>query len=121
MKFLADMPISPKTVQYLKYLGHDIYRISEKGLPKAKDHEIVERAIQEQRIILTTDLDFSAIIAKSQKSTPSAIIFRLSDESNENINSLLKNILPEVEGKILKGAIVMIEDDRYRVRELPIA
>ncbi|MBI4690108.1 MAG: DUF5615 family PIN-like protein [Nitrospirae bacterium] len=41
MKFLADMPISPKTVSYLKSLGHDIYRISDKGLPKAKDHEIV--------------------------------------------------------------------------------
>lgn len=120
MKFLADMPISPKTVSYVRSLGHDIYRISEKGLPKAKDSEIVDRAIKEQRIILTMDLDFSAIIAKSQKSTPSAIIFRLSDESYENINILLKDILPRVENEILKGAIVIIEDDRFRIRELPI-
>lgn len=66
------------------------------------------------------DLDFSAIIARSQKPTPSAIIFRLSDESPENIEVLLKNILPMVESEILKGAIVIIEDDRFRVRELPI-
>lgn len=120
MKFLADMPISPKTVNYLKSLGHDIYRISDKGLPKAKDSEIVAIAIREQRTVLTTDLDFSAIIATSQKTIPSAIIFRLSDESHENINALLENILPKIEGEILKGAIVVIEDDRFRVRELPI-
>ncbi len=120
MKFLADMPISPKTVAYLKSLGYDVYRISEKGLPKAKDSELVDIAIKEQRAILTMDLDFSAIIARSQKSVPSAIIFRLSDESHENINNLLKNILPTVETEILKGAIVIIEDDRFRVRNLPI-
>ena len=55
-----------------------------------------------------------------QISNPSGIIFRLSDESPENIEVLLKNILPMVESEILKGAIVIIEDDRFRVRELPI-
>ena len=81
MKFLADMPISPKTVTYLKSIGHDIYRISEKGLPKAKDRE---------------------------------------DESQEIINPLLGKILPEIENDILKGALVMVEDDRVRIRSLPI-
>lgn len=120
MRFLADMPISPKTVFYLRSMGHDVYRISEKGLPKAKDSEIVDIAENEQRIILTMDLDFPAIIATSRKSTPSAIIFRLSDESHENVNFLLNDILPRVEREILKGAIVIIEDDRFRVRELPV-
>jgi predicted nuclease of predicted toxin-antitoxin system len=121
VKFLADMPISPKTVGYLRSIGHDVYRINERGLPKAKDREIVDIAEDEQRIILTMDLDFPAIIATSRKSTPSAIIFRLSDESHETVNSLLSDILPKVERELLNGAIVIIEDDRYRVRELPVS
>ena len=120
MKFLADMPISPKTVTHLRSIGHDIYRISEKGLPRAKDREIVDIAIKEERTIMTMDLDFAAIIAQSKKSFPSAIIFRLSDESHEIINPLLEKILPEIENDILKGAIVMVEDDRVRIRNLPI-
>jgi len=74
MKFLADMPVSPRTVEYLKSAGHDIYRLNEKGLHKAKDEEIVKIAVLEQRIILTMDLDFPALIARSGKSSPSAII-----------------------------------------------
>lgn len=120
MKFLADMPISPKTVAFLRSLGHDVYRISEKGLPKAKDREIIDTAESEQRIILTMDLDFPAIIATSRKLTPSAIIFRLSDESYETVNFLLNDILPKVERELLKGAIVLIEDDRFRIRDLPV-
>lgn len=119
MKFFADMPVSPKTVSFLKSIGHNIYRINEKGLPKAKDREIVEMAKEEGRIILMTDLDFSAIIARSGEQSPSAIIFRLSDESHENSNSLLDTILPSTERELLKGAIVMVEDDRFRIRELP--
>jgi len=121
VKFLADMPVSPKTVAHLRAMGHDVYRISEKGQPKATDRKIVEIAESERRIILTMDLDFPAIIAMSGKSTPSAIIFRLSDESYENINSLLEAILPQIENDILKGAIVIIEDDRFRVRQLPVS
>jgi len=120
VKFLADMPISPKTVTYLRTLGHDVYRISERGLSKAKDREIVDIAENEQRIILTMDLDFPAIIAISRKSTPSAIIFRLSDESHETVNFLLNDILPKVERELINGAIVIIEDERYRIRALPV-
>jgi predicted nuclease of predicted toxin-antitoxin system len=120
MKFLADMPISPKTVMYLRSLGHDVYRISEKGLYRAKDHDIVEIAVIENRVILTMDLDFAAIIAISHMAIPSTVIFRVMDESYENINALLENILPRVEKELLGGAIVIIEDDRFRVRSLPI-
>lgn len=120
MKFLADMPISPKTVDYLKSLGHDIYRLSERQLQKAKDYEIVDVAITEKRIILTMDLDFPAIIARSGKTVPSAVIFRMSDESHETINRILGKFLPDIENDLLKGAIVVVEDDRYRVRELPV-
>lgn len=120
MKFLADMPISPKTVMHLRSLGHDIYRISEKGLYRAKDHDIVEIAIGENRVILTMDLDFAAIIATSHTTIPSAVIFRMMDESYKNINALLEEILPRVEKELLSGAIVIIEDDRFRVRSLPI-
>ena len=36
------------------------------------------------------------------------------------MNFLLSDILPKVERELMNGAIVIIEDDRYRVRELPV-
>ncbi len=66
MKFLADMPISPKTVAFLRSLGHEALRASERGLDRAKDESIVEFARANGMVILTMDLDFTAILARTQ-------------------------------------------------------
>lgn len=114
------MPLSHRTVSHLAALGYDIFRISERGMSRAKDSEIVTLAIIENRSIITMDLDFAAIIAKSGEQFPSAIIFRLDDETPENINHLLDRILPSISSELEIGAIVIIEQDRIRIRRLPI-
>jgi predicted nuclease of predicted toxin-antitoxin system len=44
MKFLADMPVSPKTVEFLRSLGYEAVRARERGLDRAKDEAIAEFA-----------------------------------------------------------------------------
>ena len=63
MRLLADMHISPRTVEFLRTHGHDVVRVNEILPPQATDEEIVARADEDGRIVLTQDLDFSAIIA----------------------------------------------------------
>jgi predicted nuclease of predicted toxin-antitoxin system len=59
MRLLADMRISPRTVQFLRALGHDVVRVSEALPINSADEEIVEHAIKEGRTVLTQDLGFS--------------------------------------------------------------
>ena len=120
MKFVADMPISHRTVSHLTAQGHDVYRVSERGMSRASDAEIVGLALNEQRVIRTMDLDFAAIIAKSSEKFPSAMIFRLENETPENVNSLLDRILPSIEPELESGAIVIVDQIRVRIRKLPI-
>ena len=58
MRFLADMRISWRTTRWLAECGHDAVHLVEQGLEKASDQEIVDKAVAEQRVILTMDLDF---------------------------------------------------------------
>jgi predicted nuclease of predicted toxin-antitoxin system len=74
VKFLADMPISPKTVAFLRSLGHEALRASERGLDRAKDKSIVEFARAKGMVILTMDLDFTAILARTQAQGPSTML-----------------------------------------------
>lgn len=50
MKFLLDMPISPKTAEFLKTLGYDAVRVDKLGMQKATDKEIFEYAIKNDRV-----------------------------------------------------------------------
>ncbi len=61
MKFLADMGISPKTVSFLNSLAHDAVHLKDQGLQRAFDSFILEKALNEGRVLLTHDLDFAEL------------------------------------------------------------
>ncbi len=73
MRLLADMHISPRTVEYLRSLGHDVLRVNEILLANADDETIVAWAYDDSRTLLTQDLDLSAIVTFTRKNAPSLI------------------------------------------------
>ena len=120
MRLLADLHIAPRTVAFLRSLGHDVRRVNELLPPTAADEAIVAAAIREARSILTQDLDFSAIVALSGKPVPSVISLRLSSSRVERVNAVLEEVLPGLERDVREGALVTVEDGRVRHRRLPL-
>ena len=120
MRLLADMHISPRTVEFLRSLGHEVVRINEILPATASDKTIVARAIEESRTVLTQDLDLSATIALSGKSVPSLVSLRLSSSRVEYVNAVLQKVLPDLEQDVLVGMMITVEDQRIRRRPLPV-
>lgn len=121
MRILADVHISPRTVEKLRALGHDVVRVGEVLLATSTDDEIVAEAVRDQRVVLTQDLDFSALVALSGRTGPSVLSLRLSSARVETVNDCLERVLPMVEADLEAGAIVTVEDARVRVRSLPVS
>jgi predicted nuclease of predicted toxin-antitoxin system len=119
MRFLADAGISPKTVDFLKELGHEAVHVRTLGLARAMDAELVERARADSSVVVTFDLDFGDILALGVLDKPSVIICRLADERAESVNQRLAKVLAERVSDLESGALILIEDTRYRVRRLP--
>lgn len=115
------MHIAPRTVEYLKSLGHDIVRVSDVLSPRSPDHAIIAYATKDRRAILTQDVDFSAEIAVSQQAGPSLILLRLSSSRIDSVNRVLADILPALEQDVQNGALITVEDHRIRRRRLPLA
>src|SRR6266581_8886242 len=122
MRFLADAGISLRTVDFLRRSGHDAVHVRELALAlqRAGDRQVAERARAEGRVMLTFDLDFGAVLALNLLERPSVVIFRLSDERADSVNRRLEAVLSEQSAALRSGALVLVEDTRYRVRSLPI-
>ena len=120
MRLLANLYIAPRTVQLLRSLGHDVLRVTDLLLVTASNETIVERAAQDERIILTQNLDMTAIIALLRPQYPSLVTLRLSSVRIEFVNTILQRTLPILEQDLLQGAFVTIEDSRVRLRRLPL-
>lgn len=67
MKFLIDMPLSPKTANFLQNSGYKAIRVNELGMAKSKDKEILEYASKNGMVVLTADLDFGNILAYTKE------------------------------------------------------
>lgn len=120
MNFLADMGISPRVVEDLRQNGHDAIHLAEQGLAQMVDGEILLKSIQEERVLLTHDLDFGELLAASGGTLPSVIIFRLKDMRSPNVLSHLYSILRKDSDTLVNGAVCSVTEKKARIRLLPI-
>ena len=120
MRIVADLHISPRTVEFLRLLGHDVVRVGEVLNASTPDETIVHWAAEQNRTILTQDLDFTDIIALSGQTHPSLVVLRLSSSRIEHVNSVLERALPGLEADVIAGAIISVRDERIRRRRLPV-
>jgi predicted nuclease of predicted toxin-antitoxin system len=81
LKFLADMGVSMTTVRALRERGENAVHLREVGLRSLPDDQILTKAIDEDRILLTFDLDFGDLLAASGTKTPSVILFRMRNQT----------------------------------------
>lgn len=114
------MGISPDTVSWLRSQGHDAVHLHEQGWDRLSDPEILEKARDEGRVLLTHDLDFGRLLALSGATSPSVIVFRLADMRPDSVNRHLERVLPQAAQELAQGAIVSVREGQIRVRTLPI-
>lgn len=120
IKLLADMNISPQTVQTLQQNGWDVIRMTDVLYQSASDREILEWAGSNNRVIVTQDLDFSALLALSERHQPILITLRLGDADPSTVSHRLLLVLPQVLSALLEGSAITVTDTAVRVRGLPI-
>ena len=120
MKFLADMGISLRTVHWLRKSGYETLHLREQGLQRLLDKEILVKARQEGRIVLTLDLDFGYLLATSGEQLPSVIIFRLGNDNYEMIYERLNEVLAQCQQDLETGAIISVNNEGFRIKKLPI-
>jgi len=91
MRFLVDMPLSPGLAAWLTQQGHDAIHAYEVGLDRTSYETILEHARNEQRVIVTADLDYPRLLALTQAEGPGLILFRGGNYSErESIDRLMR-------------------------------
>jgi predicted nuclease of predicted toxin-antitoxin system len=88
----------------------------------AADREILLRAREEHPVVVTSDTDFGELLSADGASEPSVILFRrTTGRSLQEARLLLLTLeFPEIRDALNKGAIIVIDPIRVRIRNLQI-
>ena len=119
MQFLANENFPLDAVEAVRKIGHDVAWIRTDA-PGSKDHDILKRAVREQRVLLTFDKNFGDLAFQhGLPATCGIVLFRLQASSSVALATLVVTALQSRTD--WAGQFSVVEAGRIRMRPLPTA
>ena len=93
LKIYLDQMLRLDVAQALRGEGHDVIRASEVGQARADDYEILQKAIAENRILVTLDEHFGDWVLLPLSKHPGVIRLKINPTTSKNAINLLTPFL----------------------------
>lgn len=117
MRLLANENIPRDAIAALRARGFDVAWVKEDA-PGARDAEVLERAIEQQRVLLTFDKDFGELAFSAGLPAASGVILlRFPTPSSGDIGERIAQLVSARED--WTGKFSVVEPARIRMRNLP--
>lgn len=116
MRFKIDENLPIDAALLLVNAGHDALTVLDQNLNGAADTRIATVCREEQRAIVTFDLDFSDIRKYPPSEYHGLVVLRLLRQDRDYVLDELTRLLPVLEQETLSGTLWIVDEDRIRIR-----
>jgi predicted nuclease of predicted toxin-antitoxin system len=116
LRFLVDRCAGQRLAESLRADGHDVVDVREWGADPG-DRQILMRAVEENRILVTMDKDFGLLVfARGERHRG---LVRLPDVPAARRIGLLRDVLTRHAADLEAGAVITVRGERIRVSRPP--
>lgn len=96
--------------------GHDVVLVAQIGLAKAQDEDILSKAQEQKRILLTRDRDYGNLVFVQRRGT-GVIYLRILPTTVNAVHNQIQKVLKNYSEADLIGAFVVVEPNGSRFRK----
>jgi predicted nuclease of predicted toxin-antitoxin system len=114
LRLLLDQMIDVEVAEELRRHGYDVVRVSEVGMAAADDSEILSRAINDARILVTLDGHFGDWAVLPLETHPGVIRIRVSPTTSSAIIALLLPFLTKHGDRKYANQLVIVRPSGVR-------
>ena len=108
MRFLVDECTGPAVAQWLREHQHDVFSVYEEGRGM-DDDEIVQKAFEEERILITNDKDFGEKVYRERWPHKGVVLLRLNSERTGNKIEVIRRLLDRYANRLDNQFVVVTE------------
>jgi predicted nuclease of predicted toxin-antitoxin system len=117
MKFKIDENLPIEVADIVIRAGHDALTVFDEALIGEIDGAIALVCQQEQRVLLTLDLDFADIHTYPPHHYPGIIVVRSKHQDKWSVMAMVERVVKALEREPITQALWIVDEQRIRIRE----
>ena len=119
IRFLTDENVPPALAEFLRQKGFDVKETRRVGVSGISDARIIELARRDERVLITFDRHFGNLLLYPLDSHYGIIRIRIHPPLLSDLIQSLEHFLLEFDVATMKGTLIVLEREGYRVRRSP--
>jgi predicted nuclease of predicted toxin-antitoxin system len=116
MRFKIDENLHHDVAALLVSVGYDADTVYSEGLRGSDDAVLAQHCANEDRAIVTLDLDFADIRAFPPVATPGIIVLRVHEQSRSTVLLAMAHVIELLKTESVAGRLWMVTDAGIRIR-----
>ncbi len=115
-RFKLDENLPTEATGVFRAAGHDALSVTDQQMGGQTDDEVATVCQQEDRVVVTLDLDFADIRAYPPADYPGIVVLRLARLDKRRVLSIMQRLTTLVEREPLAGKLWIVNESSVRVR-----
>ena len=116
MRFKVDENLPVEVADLLRSVGHDALTVFDQKLVGENDKHILDVCQEEERALITLDLDFSDVRSYPPQEQCGLVVLRFRRQDKQYVIEAIKRIIESIEEEQIEGRLWIVEENRIRVR-----
>ena len=117
MKFKLDENLPELAAGRMRELGHDVHTVADERLNGADDSVVLRRAVDEDRVLVTLDLDFADVRSYPPGTHAGIWVLRPRVQTFRAIVALIEAGFRLSAFERIAGQLWVIDEQRVRIRD----
>jgi len=114
IRLYLDQMFQTRVADVLRQAGYDVIRASDVGQSRTDDRQILKRAINDDRILITLDEHFGDWVVLPLHRHPGVIRVKANPTTAENILTILLPFLQRLSSDNIRNHLVILSSNREK-------